>query len=58
MLCTATFPLSLPVTKEARFIENEAKIFSPFSKRVSPSAVDLGEAAQLSELLRELWDFR
>ena len=54
----AGFSLFLPSVKELRFVEDQARIRAPFPQGFVAGAIHHRQAAQLAELLRELWDFR
>jgi hypothetical protein len=52
------FSLFLPTAEKLGLIENKACIGAPFPQSLAPGTIHHREAAQLAELLRELWDFR
>ena len=58
MFCAAGFTLLRPAAKEIRFVHDLIRLCSPFSERFASGTVNSRQAAQLPELLRELWDFR
>ena len=58
MLASARLSLSLPTLEERIFVKNLPGVLGPLPQSLAAGPVHPSEAAQLAELLRELWDFR
>jgi hypothetical protein len=58
MFRAAGIALLGPAAKEIGFVKDLICICGPFSERLASGTVNDRQAAQLPELLRELWDFR
>jgi hypothetical protein len=54
----AGLSLFLPTAKELCLVDDKVRFRAPFPKGLATGAVHHRQAAQLAELLRELWDFR
>ncbi len=58
MLGTATTALGFPSGDEGAVIKKRSMRLYPPTQVGAAGAVERGEAAQLAEMIRELWDFR
>jgi hypothetical protein len=58
VLGSARLSLSFPIPNEQVFVKSIPGFLGPLPQRLAAGPVQHSEAAQLAELLRELWDFR